>query len=86
MLDVCDEVFVENDTDYIDDILSVLRAYTHRAPAITERLLFYYVLLIYYVTGIDKNYWGSIATLAIPDINKQALNNIKNGCNIESLP
>lgn len=35
IMDVCDYVFCSNDIDYIDDIIQVLRAYTHRVPAMT---------------------------------------------------
>ena len=52
VLEVCDEIFCSDDIDFIEDAISVLRAYTHRMPAITERILFYYVVLIYYVSGI----------------------------------
>lgn len=65
--------------------MGVLQAYTHRAPAMTERLLFYYVLLIYYVAGIDKIYWDKIPHLPLSDVNKKALDNIKSGCNIEGI-
>lgn len=59
-MDVCDYVFCSNDSDYIEDVILVLKAYTHRMPAITERLLFYYVILIYYVVGIDEKLWPRI--------------------------
>jgi len=35
VLDVCDHVFCSDDVDYIEDVLAVLRAYTHRVSAIT---------------------------------------------------
>lgn len=52
MLEVCDEIFTTDDIDFIEDAITVLRAYTHRMPVMTERILFYYVVLIYYVSGI----------------------------------
>lgn len=35
VLGICEQIFCSDDVDYIEDAISVLRAYTHRAPAIT---------------------------------------------------
>ena len=47
--------------------------------------MFFYVLGIYYVTGIPKEYWSAISNLPISDERKKALNNVKTGCNIEAI-
>lgn len=52
VIEVCDEIFCSDDIDFIEDAITVLRAFTHRIPVMTERTLFYYVVLIYYVSGI----------------------------------
>ena len=78
-------MFASDDTDYIEDGLSVLKAYTHKVTSISEKLLFYYSICIYYVNGIKEEFWANIEGLAIPDINKKALWNLKSGCNIEAL-
>ena len=52
ILGVCDIVFASNDTDYIEDALFMLKAYTHKITSVSEKLLFYYSLCIYYVNGI----------------------------------
>ena len=80
-----DLVFASDDTDYIEDGLSVLKAYTHKVTSISEKLLFYYSICLYYVSGIKEEYWPSIEGMSIPDINKKALWNLKSGCNIEAL-
>ena len=51
-MDILDLVFASEDTDYIEDGLSVLKAYTHKVTSISEKLLFYYSVCIYYVNGI----------------------------------
>lgn len=54
ILPICEFLFSADDYDYIEDVLTVLRAYSHRVSSITENLMFFYVLAIYYVTGIPK--------------------------------
>ena len=85
VLDIADCIFGSDDCDYISDVLGVLKAYTHRMPVITEKLLFYYIFLIYYVGGIDKKYWPLIKDLPLPEINKKNLENIKGGSSVETI-
>lgn len=80
---VCDFIFsAEENTDYIEDAMMVLKAYTHRCSAFSERLLMYYVLSIYYVMGISEQYWPLIPQLSLPEYHKKALNQMKSGCNV----
>ena len=85
ILGVCDIVFAADDIDYIEDALTLLKAFTHKVTVISEKLLFYYCLCLYYVFGIKEEFWPFIETLNIPEINKKNLFNLKSGCNIEAL-
>ena len=60
----------------------VLKAYTHRCSAISERILIYYILVIYYVMGIPKQYWEAIPQLMISDAHKKGLQLVRSGCNV----
>ena len=83
---VFDFIFsADENTDYIEDALMVLKAYTHRCSAISERILFYYVLVIYYVMGIPAAFWDAIPNLMISEAHRKGLMLVKSGCNVEAL-
>ena len=52
MLGVCDLVFASDDTDYIEDALLMLKVYTLKVTSISERLISYFPICIYYLSGI----------------------------------
>lgn len=85
ILGVCEFVFASDDSDYIEDALAMLKAYTHKVTVISDHLLFYYSLCIYYVNGVKKDFWVHIENLNLPEINKKNIFNLKSGCNIEAL-
>lgn len=84
ILPICEFIFGADDSDYTEDVLFLLRSYTFKVKRISENLLFFYVISIYYVIGIPEQYWSAIPNLQASDERKKALMNVKKGCNIES--